>query len=166
MHMAAELQRILEDLRLGRYLPHCLRAGIQNWESLSTTTEAELIALGFRAGHRRKLQRAVARSLLFSDARPLPTAAELQQRRHNLRRLARRPVNPERLGENCFSLAGAAPSPWPGETNDADCSREELQLGAGLRVAEALRTSSRQFPIAVSGYEVQEREAHLAAEAD
>jgi hypothetical protein len=56
--MVAELQRALTELGLEQYLANCLGAGIQNWQSLTTITEAELVALGVRIGHRQKLQRA------------------------------------------------------------------------------------------------------------
>jgi hypothetical protein len=144
-----ELERSLRDLGLEQYLSNCLRAGIQSWQSLSTITEEELIAIGIRVGHRRKLQRAVARGLLWPDNRPLPTASELTQHRQDLRRLTRGRIDPELLEENYYSLASSVQSPWSRESfsNDTDGSSED---GTSIRVTDVLRTSSRLFPIAVS----------------
>ena len=97
--MAAELQQILVELGLEQYFHDCLRAGFQNWESLSNVTEAQLAAINFRLGHRRKLQREIARRRLqWPDHRPLPTALELQQQTQSLYRNALR-VDPELLEE-------------------------------------------------------------------
>jgi len=153
--MVAELQRALTELGLEQYLPNCLRAGIQNWQSLTTITEAELAALGVRIGHRRKLQRAIARGHLWPDNRPLPTPEQLQQHRQNLRRLARGDIDPEILEETYYTVASSAQSPWSRETassNDTDGSGERLQDGTSHRVTDVLRTSSRLFPITVSDH--------------
>jgi hypothetical protein len=167
--MAAELQRIFTELGLEDYLPSCLLAGIQDWKSLSTVTEAELIAIGIRAGHRRKLQRKIAQIYSWPDRLPLPSAAELQRHRQNLSGLARGHADPEVLEENYYSLTSPVQSPWSAETrfsNDTEGSFEELQDGTHLLVMEILKTSSRLFPIVVSNCAVcTEREEHLVPDA-
>lgn len=97
--MAAELKQILGELGLEQYFHGCLHAGFLNWESLSNITEAQLAAINFRLGHRRKLQREIARRWLqWPDHRPLPTAVELQRQTQCSYRNALR-VNPELLEE-------------------------------------------------------------------
>jgi hypothetical protein len=159
----SELERSLRDLGLEQYLSNCLRAGIQSWQSLSTITEAELIAIGIRVGHRRKLQRAVARGLLWPDNRPLPTASELSQHRQDLRRLTRGRIDSELLEEDYYSLASTIQSPWSRESfsNDTDGTSVD---GTSIRVTDVLRTSSRLFSIAVSSYteSVHDLEANIS----
>jgi hypothetical protein len=88
------------ELGLEQYFPYCLRAGFHNWESLSHITEAQLAAINFRLGHRRKLQREIARRRLqWPDHRPLPTALELQEQTQVLHGPALG-VNPELLSES------------------------------------------------------------------
>lgn len=156
MAAAADLQRTLTDLGLEQYLPNCLQAGFQNFQSLSSVTEAELTALGIRLGHRRKLLRKIARDHAWPDNRPLPTSySELQQHRNSVRRLARGNVDPDTLEENYYSLTSPSqsPSPWSRATSsssDSTVSTQESLDGTCLQVAGVLRTSSPLFPIAVS----------------
>ncbi|TVY44176.1 hypothetical protein LOCC1_G004935, partial [Lachnellula occidentalis] len=75
--MAAEINQMLEDLSLIQYRTPFHHAGLDNWASLCRITDAELEELGVRPGHRRKLQREVARRLLWPDFKPLPTSEEL-----------------------------------------------------------------------------------------
>lgn len=97
--MATELRQILVELGLEQYFPDCLRTGFQNWESLSHITEAQLLAINFRPGHRRKLQREIARrQLRWPDHKPLPTALDLQQQARILHKEALG-VNSELLEE-------------------------------------------------------------------
>lgn len=163
--MAAELQRNLAGLDMLQYLPNLLHAGIQDWQSLSTITEAELKSLGVRVGHRRKLQRAIARDHLWPENRPLPTSnfsEHLQRHRQRLRRLARRFIDPEQLEEDFYALQSTAQSPWARGTLDSkstkDGSGEEHE--GGTNVHEVLRTQSRLFPMGVppDGVKVLEEE--------
>jgi hypothetical protein len=97
--MAAELNQILGELGLGQYFHGCLRAGFRNWELLSNITEAQLAAIKFRLGHRRKLQREIARrQLQWPNHKPLPTAPELQRQIQISSRKALN-VDPELLEE-------------------------------------------------------------------
>jgi hypothetical protein len=158
--MAEDLQRTLTDLGLEQYLPNCLQAGFHNFQSLSSLTEAELTALGLRLGHRRKLQRKIARDHAWPDNRPLPTSySELEQHRNRIRGLTRGSVDPDSLKENYYSLATSSPaqssSPWSREASSSSdsstsVSNQEQTHGTSLRLTEVLRTGSRLFPIAVS----------------
>ncbi|KAH9204029.1 hypothetical protein DL95DRAFT_398847, partial [Leptodontidium sp. 2 PMI_412] len=125
--MAAELRQILVELGLGQYFPNCLRAGFRNWESLSYITEVQLAAINFRLGHRRKLQREIARrQLQWPDHRPLPTALDLQQQ---LQSSYRNPLRayPELLEESYYSLASTPQSPWSRETCSSDDTDAETR---------------------------------------
>jgi hypothetical protein len=64
VQMAFEDKQIIRDLGLEQYFRDCLRTGFQNWESLCNIAEAQLAAINFRLGHRRKLQREIARRRL------------------------------------------------------------------------------------------------------
>jgi hypothetical protein len=98
--MAAALRQILMELGLEQYFPNCLRAGFHNWESLSHITEAQLAAINFGLGHRRKLQREIARRRFqWPDHRPLPLALELQEQTQVLYRTTLG-ANPELLEES------------------------------------------------------------------
>jgi hypothetical protein len=79
--MAAELNLILGEIGLGQYFSDCFCAGFRSWEVLCTITESQLAVIKFRLGHRRKLQREIARrQLQWPDYKPLPTESELQRR--------------------------------------------------------------------------------------
>lgn len=81
--MSSEAERVLSFLGLQHYLPAFLEAGFDDWDALSNITESDLISLNVRLGHRRKLQREIARGLLWPDNKPLPTTEELQKHHHN-----------------------------------------------------------------------------------
>ncbi|SZF05629.1 unnamed protein product [Blumeria hordei] len=81
--MPVSLSRALFDLGLDEHLAAFSGAGYSSWEKLTTITEQELAALNIRPGNRRKLQRAIARSLNWPDNRPLPSAAELDRFRRS-----------------------------------------------------------------------------------
>jgi len=70
--MTIELEVALLKLNLQSYLSTFLFAGFYDWKSLSSITEANFAALGVLRGHRRKLQRAFARSGGWPDSYPLP----------------------------------------------------------------------------------------------
>ena len=69
--MAAELEVALLKLNLQSYLSQLLFAGFYDWHSLRKITESDFAALGVLRGHRRKLQRAIARSGGWPDSHPL-----------------------------------------------------------------------------------------------
>ena len=70
---AMELEVALLNLNLQSYLSQFLVAGFYDWGSLSKISEYDYEALGVLRGHRRKLQRAVARSRGWPDSQPLPS---------------------------------------------------------------------------------------------
>jgi hypothetical protein len=56
---ASELSTALAQLGLGHYEERLRENGFENWEDATAITEADMEALGFKLGHRRKLQRAI-----------------------------------------------------------------------------------------------------------
>jgi len=68
----SRLGDILAEIDLEQYLRIFEEAGFDTWESLSTITENELATLGIPRGHRRRLQREVARRSGWPENRPLP----------------------------------------------------------------------------------------------
>lgn len=70
--MASELKQILEDIGLEQYLETFKSAGFYDWSALSTVTESELAAMNVLLGHRRRLQREIARRQAWPDRTPLP----------------------------------------------------------------------------------------------
>jgi len=75
--MASSLQQkilaeILAEAGLDQYLETFKAAGFHDWATLSTITESELAALNVLRGHRRRLQREIARRQQWPDWTPLP----------------------------------------------------------------------------------------------
>ena len=70
--MAEELENILTELGLEQYLEAFKSAGFYDWTALCTITESELAALDVLRGHRRRLQRGIARKSGHADQKPLP----------------------------------------------------------------------------------------------
>jgi hypothetical protein len=70
--MASELKQILAEIGLEQYLETFNSAGFYDWTALSTITESELEALNVLRGHRRRLQREIARRQAWPDQTPLP----------------------------------------------------------------------------------------------
>jgi len=68
----ASLQDVLVEISLEQYLGTFEKAGFNTWEKLSTITELELAALNIPRGHRRRLQREVARRSGWPEDQPLP----------------------------------------------------------------------------------------------
>jgi len=112
--MTTELERILEELGLKQYLENCLTAGFDDWETLSNITESDLVNLNIRLGHRRKLQREIARRYLWPDDKPLPTPEELQQHAQSLARQTSLPHIPELSEEGNVLLTSSTRSPYSG----------------------------------------------------
>lgn len=77
--MTAEVERTLQELGLQQYLKDFLLAGFEDWDSLCHITESDLAVLNVRLGHRRKLQRGIARKHQWPAFKPLPTAGSLQR---------------------------------------------------------------------------------------
>ncbi|PVH87604.1 hypothetical protein DL98DRAFT_649230 [Cadophora sp. DSE1049] len=78
--MAAELEAVLVVLGLEQYLPRFLNSGFGDWDALTRIAETQLSLLDVRLGHRRRLQRAIARERLWPDDIALPLAPDLNQR--------------------------------------------------------------------------------------
>ena len=68
----SSLHDILVEISLEQYLGTFENAGFGTWETLSTITEIELAALGIPRGHRRRLQREIARKSGWPEDHPLP----------------------------------------------------------------------------------------------
>jgi len=67
----------MRDMKIGRmsveeYTETFKKAGFKDWESLTSITELELAALGIARGHRRRLQREIARRQGWPENDPLP----------------------------------------------------------------------------------------------
>jgi hypothetical protein len=71
--MAEELENILTVIGLEQYLETFKSAGFYDWPALCTITESELAALNVLRGHRRRLQREIARRSGYADQKPLPS---------------------------------------------------------------------------------------------
>ncbi|PVH87605.1 hypothetical protein DL98DRAFT_649231 [Cadophora sp. DSE1049] len=78
--MASELRNVLTRLGLQEYLRLFQNAGYDTWEALSKITESQLAALNVKLGHRRRLQREIARSRSWPDDDPLWMSPERDQR--------------------------------------------------------------------------------------
>jgi hypothetical protein len=127
--MTTELERILAELGLRQYLADCLTAGFGDWEALSNITESDLDNLNIRLGHRRKLQREIARRYLWPDDKPLPTPEELQQHAQSLAHQTLLPRIPGMSEESNGLLTSSTRSPysrglspWSPALNDLEIS--------------------------------------------
>jgi len=78
--MASDLESILTKLGLQQYLRNFQDSGFDTWEALTKITESQLAALNVKLGHRRRLQRAIARSRDWPDDDPLWMNSERDQR--------------------------------------------------------------------------------------
>lgn len=78
----SELQATFEDLRLEEYLSTLVEHGFDTWDCLTGITETDMATLGMKLGHRRRLQREIARRLGHPANEPLFAlpAATLQTR--------------------------------------------------------------------------------------
>src|SRR5690242_17167524 len=70
--MNPELKQTFIRLGLEQYLPIFIRSGFGDWHLLCNITESDFALLGVKLGHRRKLQREIARRHLWPDYDPLP----------------------------------------------------------------------------------------------
>ncbi|KAF2759323.1 hypothetical protein EJ05DRAFT_527525 [Pseudovirgaria hyperparasitica] len=62
----------LDQLGLSAYFEELVAEGFDTWETILDITESDLNALGFKLGHRRKLQRAIAETRPHYPDRVLP----------------------------------------------------------------------------------------------
>ena len=70
--MSPEFEQTFRRLGLEQYLPIFVRAGFGHWRFLCDITESDFDLLGVKLGHRRKLQREIARRHFWPDYEPLP----------------------------------------------------------------------------------------------
>jgi hypothetical protein len=70
--MNREFQQTFILLGLEQYLPIFTQSGFGDWHLLCNITEFDFALLGVKLGHRRKLQREIARRHLWPDYDPLP----------------------------------------------------------------------------------------------
>lgn len=78
--MASELENVLTRLGLQEYTRLFQNAGFDTWEALTKITESQLAALKIKLGHRRKLQREIARFRAWPDDDPLWMNSDRDQR--------------------------------------------------------------------------------------
>jgi hypothetical protein len=70
--MDNELLKHLQHTELGQYISVLQENGYTSWSQLMTVTEEDLHRLGFRLGHRRRLQREIATVEGYPRSRALP----------------------------------------------------------------------------------------------
>lgn len=105
--MAAELEATLTVLGLEQYLPRFLDFGFGDWEALTRIAETQLSLLDVRLGHRRRLQRAIAKDRSsWPDNAPLPLAPDLNQRVQDWLHQETR---------SSFAMENPVPSAWPSQ---------------------------------------------------
>ena len=148
-----EMEHILGELGLRQYLARFLRAGFSTWETLADISEDDLAALNVLLGHRRKLQREIARrKTSWPDYRPLPIGS------HMIQSLPTMPTSTlgrirESVEVNFYSLANKTHSisQWSQETSQqvygANNMTRTLSDGYGmrLRVIDLLQAGDADF---------------------
>ncbi|KAL2070422.1 hypothetical protein VTL71DRAFT_13448 [Oculimacula yallundae] len=82
--MISEVEEVLSLLGLQHHLHRFLQNGFDDWETLSRITESDFAFLEIPRGHRRKLQRAIARRHLWPDLEPLPSPDSLHKYENKL----------------------------------------------------------------------------------
>lgn len=148
----ADLEQSLGELGLQQYLARFLKAGFSTWETLADISEDDLAALNVRLGHRRKLQREIARRRRsWPDYRPLPIPS------HMIQSLPTPPTSTlgsirESVEVNFYSLANKTHSisQWSQETSQAygaSNGTRTLSDGYGmrLRVIDLLQAGDADF---------------------
>jgi hypothetical protein len=96
-----ELETIFADLGMSRYLGDFVEQGWDTSETVLNITESDFDALGVKLGHRRRLQRKIRTTGLFSDrasAWPSPDAKDIQvnnSQPHQVRRKYRQHPKPD-----------------------------------------------------------------------
>jgi hypothetical protein len=138
--MTNELERILEELGLKQYLENCLTAGFDDWETLSNITESDLVNLNIRLGHRRKLQREIARRYLWPDDKPLPTPEELQQHAQSLARQTSLPRIPGLSEEGNVLLTSSTRSPYSGGSSLWSPTLNDLEISFNSVAEDHIRS--------------------------
>lgn len=74
----SDLESELSSLGLEEYVQDFQNAGYDSWDAVCEMSESDLECLDLRVGHRRKLQREIARRWGWPDAKPLPSDRELK----------------------------------------------------------------------------------------
>jgi hypothetical protein len=147
--MTVELEHILAGLGLQQYLTEFSRAGFGNWETLSSIVESDLVNLNIRLGHRRKLQREIARRYFWPDDKPLPTPEELQQHAQNVSHQTSLPRFAE-LAEESIPLTSSTRSPYSSGSSPWSSTPNGLEISfnsndahdIGTRIVEISRTAN------------------------
>ncbi|KAI9826512.1 MAG: hypothetical protein M1826_006613 [Phylliscum demangeonii] len=88
------LAPILDRLGISQYAGIFLAEGFDTWEILLDITEEDLDALNVKRGHRRKLQREIARARGIPIVRPLQSPSPPLSRRPARAELIREPLQP------------------------------------------------------------------------
>ncbi|RVD83545.1 uncharacterized protein DFL_007930 [Arthrobotrys flagrans] len=68
----SELREILDRLGLSQYLGRLIEEGFDRWDTILDIQETDLAYMGFKLGHRRVLQRAIARDRGIPEHEPIP----------------------------------------------------------------------------------------------
>ncbi|KAF4634458.1 hypothetical protein G7Y89_g3660 [Cudoniella acicularis] len=76
--MPSELEQVLSNLGIEQYLSLFEDAGYGDWDQVCEMSKSDLEELDMKVGHRRKLQREIARKWGWPDSKPLPSEAELR----------------------------------------------------------------------------------------
>jgi hypothetical protein len=153
----ADLEQSLGNLGLQQYLTRFLQAGFNTWETLGDISEDDLAALDVRLGHRRKLQREIARRRRsWPDYRPLPIPSHMIQSLPTPLTSTLGSIR-ESVEVNFYSLANKTHSisQWSQETSQAygaSNGTRTLSDGYGmrLRVIDLLQAGDADFSSAVS----------------
>ncbi|EWC44614.1 hypothetical protein DRE_06603 [Drechslerella stenobrocha 248] len=68
----SDLREILDRLGLSQYLGRLIEEGFERWDTILDIQESDLAYMGFKLGHRRVLQRAIARDRNIPENEPIP----------------------------------------------------------------------------------------------
>ncbi|KAF3138639.1 hypothetical protein TWF569_008741 [Orbilia oligospora] len=68
----SDLREILDRLGLSQYLGRLIEEGFDRWDTILDIQETDLSYMGFKLGHRRVLQRAIARERGIPEHEPIP----------------------------------------------------------------------------------------------
>ncbi|KAK6529872.1 hypothetical protein TWF281_009028 [Arthrobotrys megalospora] len=68
----SDLREILDRLGLSQYLGRLIEEGFDRWDTVLDIQETDLAYMGFKLGHRRVLQRAIARDRGIPENDPIP----------------------------------------------------------------------------------------------
>ncbi|KAK6334149.1 hypothetical protein TWF696_002651 [Orbilia brochopaga] len=68
----SDLREVLDRLGLSQYLGRLIEEGFDRWDTVLDIQESDLAYMGFKLGHRRILQRAIARERGLPENEPIP----------------------------------------------------------------------------------------------